>query len=375
MPGQERARPSTLHVFVDESGNTGDAAKLIDAFGGQPSFALVGIGEPTGSSILQQILDGLRRDHRIQAPEFKAKTLTRNAGLGLDLVTRLADASVPMFIELMDKRYFLSVNIVNHFLAGSWLDMSSADSLQIANLFADLLTSHIPDGHVIPYLAFAQAPTGDTLDEFARNLRSDVGVALRWAPPHLSDALSMLSEAIDRAIAQSERGGHDKIGDFLPSADHSEHGTRYAMLPHVNGFVNLYARINLAAASWDAVSVVHDEQRQIEMILRAYAAMLESNENFHFLGQSAAQEHVNYDFSAGKVTLEFSPSEATAGIQVADLVAAICTRRMNSVVKGHLDEELREEVRVLSVVACPGAGLNLVTTYDRVDQFYGQRQG
>jgi hypothetical protein len=362
----------TLTVYADESGNTGDAAKLVDAFGGQPSFALVGVGEPAGSGILQGVLDDLRVRHRVQAPEFKAKTLTRNAGLGLDLVTRLANASVPMFIELMDKRYFLSVNIVNHFLAGAWLDMSSAKSLQIANLFADLLTSHIPDGHVVPYLAFTQAPTEDTLAEFTRNLRSDVGVALHWAPPNLSDALSMLAEAIDLAIAQSERGGHDghDLRHLLPSADHAPRGTRYAILPHVNAFVNLYSRVNLIAAEWDAAKVIHDDQHQVEQILREYAAGLESNTHFDLLSQSAAQEHVNYDFSAGKLSLDFTSSHATAGIQVADLVAAICTRRMSSIIEARPDDDLREEVRLLSRSPRPGVGLNLVTTFARVDEFY-----
>ncbi|MCC7538912.1 MAG: DUF3800 domain-containing protein [Deltaproteobacteria bacterium] len=118
---------------------------------------------------------------------------------------------------------------------------------------------------------------------------------------------------------------------------------------------------------------VHDEQAQLEQILRDYAQGLESNKDFDLLSQSAAQEHVNYDFSAGKMSLTFSTSHETAGIQVADLVAAICTRRLNSIIEGARNDDLLEEARMLGRTPRPGLGLNLVTTFARVDQFYGLR--
>src|SRR5215211_6018866 len=79
--GTRRTPSRTLHVFVDESGNTGDAAKLTDAFGGQPSFALAAVGEPAGSGQLDRILLELRDRHRIQAPEVKSRVLGRRPNL------------------------------------------------------------------------------------------------------------------------------------------------------------------------------------------------------------------------------------------------------------------------------------------------------
>jgi hypothetical protein len=123
---------------VDESGNTGDAAKMVDAFGGQPSFALVGVGEPSGSRKLDGIVQRLRQKYRIQSPELKSRALTRHPSLGLDLLESLLVESCPVFIELMDKQFYLSTNIVSFFLGRPWLDMASEECRLVANGFADL---------------------------------------------------------------------------------------------------------------------------------------------------------------------------------------------------------------------------------------------
>lgn len=190
---------SPFTVFVDESGNTGDAAKIVEAFGGQPAFALVGIGEPLGSGLLDRLLDDLRRRHRIQAPEFKSSTLARHPGLGVELVRGLIEASTPIFIELMDKAYYLATSIVSYFLGGPWFDQTSQDSLDLANMLAELLTHQVPSSYVQPYLVFAQNPNQQTVSDFEASLRDGVLTARRWAPPGPREELGTLLEVLDVA--------------------------------------------------------------------------------------------------------------------------------------------------------------------------------
>lgn len=356
-------------VYVDESGNTGDAAKIVEAFGGQPAFALVGIGEPSDTGLLGGILDGLRRRHRIQAPEFKSSTLARHPGLGLQLVRDLLDASVPIFIELMDKSYYLAMGIVTHFLGGPWFELSSQDSLDLANSLAELLTHQVPSGYVQPYLAFAQNPNRQTLGDFETSLRECIAMARRWAPPPLPTELDTLLEVLEVAVKAHDLSviGPDEL---LPPPD-IRGNTRYAMLPHVNAFAHLYARVNRAATSWAAASVVHDEQPHVRPILQEYAALLESNAHMEPLSGSAAQALVDWDFSTGKVSLSFANSHEAAGIQVADLVAGMCTRRLASIIEDRKGDLFGEEVRLLASVAGEGLGLNAVTSHKRVKSLRG----
>lgn len=190
-----------LDVFVDESGNTGDAAHLAAAFGGQPSFALAGLGEEADSETFSRLLRDMRRRYRIQAPELKAKTVARRPQIAFDIVTEMRRASCPIFIELMDKQYYLATNLVSHFLGRPWLDMSSEECRTLANGFADLLTTQLPLKYLLPYVAFALEPSDRLLNECAQCLRDGISLASRWAPPAEVIGLRMMREALDLAMA------------------------------------------------------------------------------------------------------------------------------------------------------------------------------
>lgn len=96
--------------FLDESGHGGDlaSAKALD-FAGQPFFALacVGVGD---AALLAAELDRLRVHYTCGEGELKStklgKKLTPIAG---ELVTFLDQYRWPLFVELVDKRFFVAV--------------------------------------------------------------------------------------------------------------------------------------------------------------------------------------------------------------------------------------------------------------------------
>lgn len=66
LSGSPLSRGS-LRLYVDESGNTGDAALDPSHFGGQRVFVLVGIGDDDGEGVSAQVFERVLGEHGIAA--------------------------------------------------------------------------------------------------------------------------------------------------------------------------------------------------------------------------------------------------------------------------------------------------------------------
>ena len=256
-------RPSTY--FIDESGHSGDlaSARTLD-FANQPVFALACIGVADAQGLADE-MERLRLVHRCGPGELKSD-MARLAPFVADLATYLDASDCPVFIELVDKRFFIAIHVVNHLLCGG-LGLDRAP-MPVRNAVAEFLTDGPSDPILLDYIAVCRAPSAEAVRALLNTL---------WAWLDASDddvarvAQFLTMEARDRLTL-----GESPLEGFLPLADRTETDRMVWMLPNLTSLTNIYARINLSRPDGvDGITLVHDEQLQYGRILADTKLLME----------------------------------------------------------------------------------------------------
>lgn len=356
IDGPMTARPSCY--FIDESGHSGDLAsdRLLN-FANQPVFALacVGVADVAG---LAAKLERLRGVHGCGPGELKSD-MAKLPQFVVDLAAYLEAHDYPIFIELVDKRFFIAMHVVTYLLCGG-LGLGSVPE-PVRNAVAELLTDEPADAILLGYLAACRessiAAIRSLLDELWTWFdASDEDVA------RVGQVLTM--EARDRAHMA------DAMAEaFLPLPDRTETDRMVWMLPNLTSLAHIYGRINLSRPDGlVGVSLVHDEQVQYGRVLADIKAQMDA---------LAGQGHImrlpfaDYDVS-GAAELRFAASASEAGLQAADLLAGCAMRFARDAVgkRRRLNPALRDAFFALLGLteACEGRGVNLVFTHAAIDR-------
>ena len=331
--------PEDPRVFIDESGNTGDAVVYTPtgAFQGQPSFALACVGDAADGARLTSIMDRLRAKYSASSKELKGRAAKKWPRLTIDLLGMLYEDGVPIFIELMDKWHYVATNITTFVLGKApWFEIGSPASREVAHALADLIVEDLGPTVLGAYNDFAQTPDVNTLASFEATLRRQ----LTATHPRMQDGqrrelLEIAQALTDDAFAAYQHNAsrdpraHERL---LPEPDLTRGGNPIAMMAHVPAFTSLYGRVNQYAREARTVEIIHDEQQHVDHVLRAYAETLGSNVHAKGLAQLAGGAATCWHFEPGKFSLNFKKSDVTPGIQVADILARFCTQRMNDVI-------------------------------------------
>jgi len=349
-------KPATY--FIDESGHTGDlaSAKALD-FASQPVFALACIGLADEKSLADE-MERLRVLHRCGPGELKSE-MGPLPQFVIDLVAYLDATDTPVFIELVDKRFFIAIHVVNHLLcAGLGLDRAP---MELRNSVAEFLTDGPSDQILLDYIAACRAPSIEAVRSLLQTL---------WTWLDASDedvariAQLLVMEARDRLNL-----GECGVEDFLPLADRTEAGRLVWMLPNLTSLSNIYARINLSRPEGvDGVTLIHDEQLQYGSILTDTKALME---DLARQGNAPPAPFANYDLS-GVADLRFVASTSEICLQTADLLAG-CAMRFARDATGRRRKPspaLRDAFFALLGLAdeIQGRGVNLVFTYAALEK-------
>jgi len=101
--------------FLGESGYSGDLVKAGAQFdfGDQPIFCLACLGEDDSAG-LDEAVANLKRRHRVALSELKAAQLHSRPRFVEDLLDLLAERRCQLFIEVVEKRFMVAINLVNH---------------------------------------------------------------------------------------------------------------------------------------------------------------------------------------------------------------------------------------------------------------------
>ncbi|WLB84524.1 DUF3800 domain-containing protein [Bradyrhizobium elkanii] len=338
--------------FLDESGHGGDlaSAKKLD-FAGQPFFALACVGA-ADAGLLAVELDRLRVSHACGEGELKSAKLGKKlAPISQELIAFLVQQRWPLFVELVDKRFFVAIHVVNHLLCGPYglenVDMASR------NMIAEFLSDEDSDAVLLAYVNACDTPSVTSVAAV---------IDLLWNWLDRSDAeIARTAQVLTMFARDHVRTSIAKAEDFLPIADESATGKKIWMLPNLQSLTNIYARLNQSRpVSLDGVRLVHDEQMQYAKVLEDSKALMEK------LAAEAAVPIVPFaDYRLrGRSDLVFATGEIEPCLQAADILAGCAMRfaRDGKKRKGRVDEPLRAAFDQMVDAGNPmqATGVNLV---------------
>jgi len=350
-----------INYYLDESGHSGDLIKSGRAldFDGQPFFSLACVGVDDEVRLESEIAR-LKAKHQIEASELKSSSLTKKPGFVRDIVEFVCGEKLPFFIELVDKKYFLCMHIVNSHIAPpcAGLGHDYADAV-VRVRFADYLYDHAPITVFEKFIAACAAPSDLTLRESFQTL-------LSWSEYERDQnieaefMLKNLMESFDDYETMS-RDTEDAHLKFLPLPDDSKHNKPIWMLPNLSSFCNIYARINLFhLGDISGVRIYHDEQKHLDEIIRNGK---QSAEVLLKDGRQVYTPHSNFHFTQ-TAPLFFANSNRSCGIQLADVLAGFVMRHCKEIVtdRNAINPLLLSAYRMLIDHSIPskGIGVNLV---------------
>lgn len=313
-----------MDYFIDESGQTGDVARLntLSGFNDQPIFCLAAVGLANELSLELEI-NRLKEKHGIRLDELKSSAWRERPEITYEVVKLVCLKRYPFFLEVMDKKFFLATHITSCQLLPPIRGMAADPRTHFfQNLVADYLFERVPDAVFAKFIGACLSPSHETLSaqlsallDFAR-ADADAGdvAAIVW--DLASTALSEYEEA--RA-----EGRDNAFFDYLPMPDDNKYQKRVWVLPNLSAFTNIYARINLYQKGGLAnVRLIHDEQLQFDEILENSKGTAEA------LRERAAEmftPHADFNFEES-ASLCFASSTKSIGVQVADMLAGFCMR-------------------------------------------------
>ncbi|HEL2982960.1 TPA: DUF3800 domain-containing protein [Stenotrophomonas maltophilia] len=321
-------------IYIDESGHTGD---LITSnkefnFNGQPHFTLAAVG-PILPELAEELLGDVVRKHRLhQQSEIKSDALGKRPGVARDLAMALRERGIPVFVEAVDKVYYLIISIINYHI----LPVTAKTRLDETDRF---LRNHLAD---YLYQAMPDSVLGAFIDACKRDTSEAVRVSLEallcWAQEPRGDSnecrtLDLIARSVSETINDLEMAmtrspaGHRQ---FLPLPDADKRSSLYWVLPNYSSLTSLYARINRnLRGRLSGVTLVHDDQAQYDEVLRLAKAAIET------IKDPSEYIRLGADYSfAERADLSFARSCESPGLMIADVLAGHVRR----VLRDHMDE-------------------------------------
>ncbi|MBH0022240.1 DUF3800 domain-containing protein [Pseudoalteromonas sp. SWXJ133] len=324
--------------YLDESGNSGDLIgnKMNLAFGNQPIFTLSCIGISDLKKTIRFVSE-LRTKHDINDDELKSSELyfTKPEAI-LDLAKFISNERLPILVELVEKKYCIATNIVNHHIMPPYYmpDESDGKAQYIRNGLADYIANNLTDDCYESFFYACNNPSEENLLSSMNDLKNFFNIK-----KDVSNFYELTGKSIDETIddynvMKSRVGSELAIKKFLPLPDTTKKGINIKLLPHVHSIFNIIGRLNkYHCKELSNVTLLHDVQNDFDSILIYCKEFLE-NENLSGNGPPV----LNSDYEVTeKLTLEFVDSEKNVGVQIADLLAGFFNRYINGLLYKNVD--------------------------------------
>jgi hypothetical protein len=316
--------------YIDESGNTGDlsSVEIGSYFTEQRMFALAAFGIAPDPDFESAIL-ALKARHRVQAPEIKSKEVYNKPRFIIDLMDLLEAQECPIFIELVDKHFFIITNIIERMVIPYVGECDvQPDSLRAKSIMANYMALYAPRE-----LSHSFTECCQTRDHAKiRALYQRIIEWAEWCPISPQEAAHGISIfARDSLRDFEELPTEEAVNRALPIPDKTSAGKLSWVLPNLTSFTNIYARINhLFQKQVSGITLYHDEQIQFDTILLHNKKIVE---DLIKLEVKLPLKRADYEFSEA-ADLKFLRSLDSIGIQVADVLAGFITRYVQDAVWG-----------------------------------------
>ncbi|WP_336976061.1 DUF3800 domain-containing protein [Acinetobacter pittii] len=321
-----------MNYYLDESGNAGDISltKPDLSFGGQPIFALACIGFSELNTLEKHISD-LKKEYKIQAEELKMQNIYKKKPKFVKEVFQfIKEAEIPFFVEVVDKKYQLAINIVNHYVMPPYfMQPEDNNTIVVRNYFSDFICDEFPDSIFVDFINIFEDPSNSKVIDFFYIL---IDFLSKQSGEVYEELLIYIKESLDDYYEIEKKEGVNTYKRFLPIPDLNKREEFVWMLPHYNSFTNIYARINLYnTGDLSNIKLIHDEQKHFDEILKAAKS---DAENLKETIPSSITPNSNYNFIKS-ASLSFGDSKKSVGIQVADILSGFLMRFTSDYIFGN----------------------------------------
>lgn len=318
------------NYYLDESGNSGDLinCKTGLKFGDQPIFSLACVGIDDLDEI-NSFVNNLNVKHGLEHGELRSSNIYyKKPEAILDLAVFISKKSLPLFVELVDKKYSIAASIVhNHIMPPYFMqDEVNGIAQYIRNGLADYIANNLADSNYESFFKACIYPTENNLLASMNDLK-----AFFESKSDDFNAAELVIQAIDESIddyniLKSKLGMEEAVKKFLPMPDMTKNGTPVKLLPHVHSMFNIIGRLNkYHSRRLSDVALFHDNQDNFDNIL------IRCNECLKDVKLSydpPAASHVDFDI-VENLSLSFVDSKLNVGVQIADLLAGFFNRYVN----------------------------------------------
>jgi len=324
-------------VFIDESGNSGDAA--IAGIQQQKYFALsaVNLDHETEAAIID-IVRFFRKNKNLQQSELKStNTYDSQIQLTTEIIRILVQGDIPIWTELMDKQYHIACNLNTFSIIQNWATELTPEVRQFLISSADYIYDNFLLEEFNPFIQACKFPTLDNVVRLYKYLRFRI---LQFGESeYKSSYLFLIDKYLEELADPSNTWGPEK---YLPVPDYLKNGKILTMLPYVPAFSNLLARVNKSLSSTGEIGakLIHDEQLQFDNIITDYKNFLENKMQSRWMEQATI---INADFLLlRKHILEFQNSKSSIGLQIADIVAGFSARASSQILLNTINPQYKD---------------------------------
>jgi len=313
-----------MKLYIDESGNTGET--LINNgklnFVDQPYYALTGllISDSIKSDLVSYI-QTKKTEYRIQSPELKAKNIyKKQPGLIIDIVNYIICKSIPVFIELMDKHFYLNIQIIEHIIVPSYSLPLTNDNMQYKNILASNITPYLSNDIYNQFVIACKEYSAVELEKLFQILLI-----------HFSNTNNgELKKNIELTIEDyNEKKAHstDAYKSFLPIPDKNHRNRLIHLLPNYHAFTNLIGRVEKYRVDFKTgdYEIVHDEQKQFDIIYKKALDIMKERDIDSVVANTIISERARFNINKD-LKLEFVDSKQELMVQLSDLISGFVMR-------------------------------------------------
>jgi len=313
-----------MKLYIDESGNTGEVLIKNGDFNfkKQPYYVLTGllVSESKKSDFIDFIITK-KTEYNIRSIELKAKNIyKKKSGFIIDLIDYITTNNIPVFIELMDKYYYLNIQIFEHLIVPFNSLPLTNDNIKRIKFLVSNLTPFLSDDIYKQFIIACKEYNAIELEKLFHILINHLCVTNN---SEIKKNIELTIE--DYKIKKGETS--EAYKSYLPNPDKNPNNKLIHLLPNYHAFTNLIGRVEKHKTDFKTNNfiIVHDEQKQFDIIYKtALCLMKEIDADSVFKNLIISQKgtfNINKDME-----LVFVDSKQELLIQTSDLISGFVMR-------------------------------------------------
>lgn len=333
-----------INYYFDESGFTGNLKIKNEKFNTNNNsiFTLVGIGVSDNSiDNLSNDIISLKNKFKIKSTELKSKQIIESYDqFLLNLLELLPKYNTTIFIEVINKHYFIYMQIVEYLIFSQNVLHITQDFSLMRKDFVLVFYKILPLKFVEEYHYLIHNLSNKSFESFFKNLI----LFLKNYPKEneiysslVTLMLNLLVDIYDFYLLELEKYSNPNkqlFEYFLPIGDFSRTNKFYNTYYHLNCFTNIIFKIDEFSYVPEIVNLIHDNQLESKNILENTLNLMKQDYDL--------PEYYN---------LTFEDSKNNILIQVADILAGssrIFTEKYLAKNLSLIESEIFKKIRAIS---------------------------